>query len=173
MMKANDPGQPTPSPTAIAHAKARAAASNALVEAAARGALRDLAPPPDLLTHGFPFTPAYWNIVVEPLQPREESDGGIAVVDLSQEAESYQMTVGRVLKVGPACMDGQTTGGVRLDNFTADIHKPEELIGKYFVYQRHVGQELTLRKTGQTIKVMKTTELLGHTDDPHAWKFYI
>jgi hypothetical protein len=167
------PNGPPPNPVAD-----RAAASNALVEAAARGALRALKPPPDLLTPdlltaGFPFTPAYWMIVVEPLQPREESDGGIAVVDLSQEAESYQMTVGRVLKVGPAAMEGQTVGGVKLDNFTADIRKPEHLVGRYFVYQRHVGQELILRKTGQTIKVMKTTDLLGETDDPHAWRFYI
>lgn len=164
---------PKSGPVASSVASARAAATNALVERVAQNALKGLDPPPDLMVHGFPFTPAYWMVVVEPLQPREESDGGIAVVDLSQEAESYQMTVGRVLKVGPACMDGQTTGGVRLDNFTATIHKPEDLIGKYFVYQRHVGQELTLRKTGQTIKVMKTTDLLGETDDPHAWKFYI
>lgn len=161
----------TPNPTA--QQQQRTAATNALVEAAARGALRALEPLPDLLTQGFPFTPAYWMVVVEPLQPREESDGGIAVVDLSQEAESYQMTVGRVLKVGPAAMDGQTTGGVKLDNFTAAIRKPEDLIGKYVVYQKHVGQELVLRKTGQVIKVMKTTDLLGDTEDPYAWKFYI
>jgi co-chaperonin GroES (HSP10) len=166
MMKENGP-----KPDSAAAARARA--SHALVEAAARGALRDMKPPPDLMTEGFPFTPAYWMIVVEPLQPREESDGGIAVVDLSQEAESYQMTVGRVLKVGPACMDGQTTGGVKLNNFTADIQKPEDLIGKYVVYQLHVGQEITLRKTGQVVKVMKVTELLGVTDEPYSWKFYI
>lgn len=151
----------------------RVAASNALVEAAARGALRAENPPPDLLTAGFPFTPALWMIVVEPLEPRETSDGGIAVVDLSQEAESYQMTVGRVLKAGPACMDGQTTGGVKLCNFTADVQTGDALIGKYVVYQRHVGQDITLRKTGQVIKVMKVTELLGVTEDPYAWKFYI
>ena len=173
MMKQNGPGPATISPAQKAAIEARQRASNALVEAAARGALRDLDPPPDLFTTGFPFTPALWMIVVEPLQPREESDGGIAVVDLSQEAEAFQMTVGRVLKAGPASFDGQTTGGVKLSNFTADIQKPDDLIGKYVVYQKHVGQELTLRKTGQVVKVMKATELLGVTDDPYAWKFYI
>ncbi len=138
MMKSssNGPASPsnTPSPATIARDKARQAATNALVEAAARGALRDMAPLPDLLTAGFPFTPALWMIVVEPLQPREESDGGIAVVDLSQEAEQYQMTVGRVLKAGPAAFEGQTTGGIKLDNFTADIHRPEDLVGKHVTF---------------------------------------
>jgi hypothetical protein len=163
----------TPNPATQAVAKARAAATNALVEAAARAAMQADKPPPDLLTAGFPFEPAYWMIVVEPLQPRNKSDGGIEVVDVSMEAEAYQMTVGRILKVGPACMEGQTTGGVKLDNYTRSIRTPEELIGKYVVYQKHVGQELVLRETGQIIKAMKLTETLGVTDDPYAWKFYI
>jgi len=172
MMKQNGPHK-AEAPADSAAAVARARASNALVEAAARGALREMKPPPDLLVEGFPFTPALWMIVVEPLQPREETDGGIAVVDLSQEAEAFQMTVGRVLRAGPASFDGETTGHVRLSNFTDDIQRREDLIGKYVVYQRHVGQDLTLRKTGQVVKAMKVTDLLGVTDDPHAWKFYI
>jgi hypothetical protein len=172
-MKSNGPSSPSVTPKSDPAAARRAAASKALVEAAARGALREVNPPPDLMLAGFPFTPALWMIVVEPLQPREYSDGGVAVVDLSQDAESYQMTVGRVLKAGPASFDGQTTGGVKLSNFTDDIQRREDLIGKYVVYQLHVGQELTLRKTGQIVKAMKLTDCLGVTEDPAAWKFYI
>lgn len=145
-----------------------------LVDRAARQALRAPASlEPDLLIDGIPFTPALWMIVVEPLKPRSKSDGGIEVVDVSQEAESYSVTVGRVLKAGPASMEGKTTGGVELCNFTKDIRTPEALIGQYVVYQHHVGQPLTLRKTGQVVKAMKITDLLGVTEDPHAWKFYI
>jgi hypothetical protein len=148
-------------------------ATNSMVERAARQALREVAPAPDLLRDGFPFTPALWMIVIEPLKPRTMSDGGLEVVDLSQEAESFQITVGRVLKAGPASMEGKTSSGIELANFTADIKTPSDLIGKHVIYQRHVGQELTFRKTGQTIKVMKVTDLLGVTDDPNVWKFYI
>jgi hypothetical protein len=139
----------------------------------AQNALRPEPPLPDLLLAGFPFTPALWMIVVEPLAPREMSDGGIAVVDLSQEAESYQVTVGRVLKAGPAAMEGKTAGGVELCNFTDSIRTRDQLIGVYVVYQKHVGQDLTLRKTGQIVKAMKLTDTLGVTDDPYAWKFYV
>jgi hypothetical protein len=149
-------------------------ASNTLVERAARAALRATDPAmPDLLLDGIPFTPALWYIVVEPLVPRTVSDGGIDVVDLSQEAESYAVTVGRVLAGGPEAMNGKTAAGIDLSNFTKDIHSIEELIGKYVIYRHHVGQKLTLRKTGQEVKAMAVTDLLGVTADPYAWKFYI
>jgi hypothetical protein len=149
-------------------------ASNSLVERAARDALRGTDPQlPDMLLDGIPFTPALWYIVVEPLVPRTTSDGGLEVVDLSMEAESYAITVGRVLQAGPESMKGKTAAGIDLSNFTADIHTREELIGKHVVYKHHVGQKLTLRKTGQEVKVMAITDLLGVTEDPQAWKFYI
>jgi len=149
-------------------------ATNSLVDRAARGALREVeARIPDLLVDGIPFTPALWMIVIEPLKPRTVTDGGIEVVDVSQEAEGYQVTVGRVLSAGPASMEGKTTSGINLANFTADIQTPAQLVGKYVMYQRHVGQDLRLRKTDQVVKVMKVTDLLGVTSDPYAWKFYI
>lgn len=149
-------------------------ANSNLVERAARDALRAVGPrEPDLLLDGFPFTPAHWMIVVEPLKPRNRSDGGIEVVDVSQEAEAYSVTVGRILKAGPTSMEGRTTAGIELCKFTDDITKREQLIGIHVIYQHHIGMTLTLRKTGQVVKAMKITDLLGVTEDPHAWKFYI
>lgn len=151
-----------------------AAFNSSVIDRAARNALREVAKPaPDLLKDGFPFTPALWMIVIEPLKPRTMSDGGLEVVDLSQEAEGFQITVGRVLKAGPAAMQGKTTSGIELSNFIEGIHTAAQLIGKYVIYQQHVGMELTFRKTGQKIRVMKVTDLLGATDDPNCWKFYI
>jgi hypothetical protein len=149
-------------------------ATNSLVERAARAAMRGRPDDePDLLTEGFPFEPALWMIVIEPIKPRELSDGNIVTVGISQEAEEFQITVGRVLKAGPGALDGKTTAGLELSKFLPGINTPEQLIGKYVIYKRHVGQDLILRKTGQTIKVMVVTDLLGVTSDPNAWKFYI
>src|SRR6266852_3006504 len=97
------------------------AQSNTLVERAARAALREKVQLPDLLLDGIPFMPAYWYVIVEPLKPRTMSDGGLEVVDLSQEAEGYQMTVGRVLNCGPAAFEGRTTSGIDLSRFTNEI----------------------------------------------------
>lgn len=143
-----------------------------VVDRAVQAALRaDTAP--DLLTDGFPFMPSLWHIVVEPLEARSVSDGGIEVVEISKEAEGHQVTVGRVLECGMAAFEGKTTSGIELCHFLPEISSREELIGKHVIYQQHVGQILTLRRTGQQIKVMRLTDLLGVTYDPHAWKFYI
>lgn len=147
--------------------------TNELVERAARQAIRDEKPKPDLLKDGFPFSPGLWNIVVEPLEPRKMSDGGIEVVDLSQQAEGFQMTIGRVLKAGPQSMHGKTSSGIDLSNFLEGVTTREQLIGLFVIYQLHTGQTMTLRRTGQKIIVMKVTDLLGVTEEPDAWKFYI
>lgn len=143
------------------------------IDRLARNALRETKPKPDLFATGFPFDPGWVNIVVEPIEPRTVSDGGIETVTVSQEAEAIQCTVARVLKAGPAAMEGTTASGIKLGNFHKNIQTPEDLVGKFVVYQLHCGQEMTLRKTGQRIRVLKVTDLLGITDDPQAWKFYI
>jgi hypothetical protein len=144
------------------------------VDRIARRAMREVNKPnPDLLTAGFPFEPGWVNLIVEPIPPRTVSDGGIEMVDDSLTAEGFQCTVARVLKVGPAAMEGVTASGIKLCNFRPDIQTPEQLIGKYVIFQLHTGQELVLRRTGQKIRVMKVTDLLGVTHDPQAWKFYI
>jgi hypothetical protein len=149
-------------------------APNSIVERAAREALRAQDPElPDLMLNGIPFTPASWHICIEPLKPRKESDGGIAVVDLSQEAEYYKNNVGRVLSAGPESFGGKTTAGIELKNFTDKIHCREELIGQYVIYKPHTGIELTLRDTGQIVKVHVLNDFVGVTEDPYAWKFYI
>jgi co-chaperonin GroES (HSP10) len=147
--------------------------SNDLVERAARQALRDAKPKRDLLRDGIPFRPGLWNIVVEPREPKTTSEGGIEYVQISQQAEAFQITIGRVLLAGPACMEGKTTSGIELCNFLPDIKTPDALIGQHVIFQLHTGMSLTLRASEQRIIVMKVTDLLGVTDDPDAWKFYI
>lgn len=153
--------------------QAKSATPRIDIERAARQALSGKKPNPDLLKHGFPFTPGGWNIVIEPLEPREITDGGLIIADISQEAESFQITIGRVLKAGPTSMQGRTSSGIDLSVFTEDIKCPADLIGKFVIYQRFAGHQLKLRRTGQKIIVMDITELLGVTDDPDAFKFYV
>lgn len=149
------------------------ARTSALVDQAARRALRESKPKPDLLKDGFPFNPGLWNIVVEPIEAKEESVGGILLAPVSTEAEGYQITCGRILKAGMACMEGKTTSGIELCHFLPHAQTPEQLIGLHVMYQLHTGASLYLRGTGQRIIVMKVTDLLGETSDPDAWKFYV
>lgn len=143
------------------------------IDRLARDAKKDLAAKPDLLKDGFPFEPAWIWIVVEPRTPKTMSAGGILHVEVSQTAETYQASIGRVLKAGPASMDGKTTSGIDLNKFLPGITTREQLIGKWVIYQQHTGMRLRLAKTDQVIMVMKVTDLLGASDEPDAWKFYL
>lgn len=136
-------------------------------------ALSVVPPAHDLLRDGFPFEPSLWHIVVGPVPPRKHSEGGIEVVDSAQEAEAYLKTVGQVLKCGPLAFEGKTTSGQELKNFLPGIQSPEALIGNYVIHQSNVGQLFRLRSTRQLIKVMLLEHLLGVTEDPDAWIFYV
>lgn len=127
----------------------------------------------DLLKQGFPFEPGLWNIVVEPIKARTMSDGGIEVPDIATEAEAFQITVARVLKCGPSAFEGRTSSGIELRNFLPGITCAADLIGRYVIHQLHTGMNLTFRRTGKQIRIMKLTDLLGATSDPNAWKFYV
>lgn len=127
----------------------------------------------DLLKDGFPFEPSGWYIVIEPVTPAEITESGIVLAEITKTAEGYQATVGRVLKCGPTAFAGKTTSGIELGNFLPGIQSAEQLIGKFVLYQAHTGQPLQLRKTGQRVVIMKLTDLLGVTEDPQAWKFYV
>jgi hypothetical protein len=144
------------------------------IDRAARQAyMKKTEPEVDLLEDGFPFEPAFWNIVVEPIKARTVSDGGIEVPDVATQADGIQLTVCRALKCGPTAFEGKTVSGIALKDFLPGIDCAEKLVGRYFIHQLHTGQELTLRKTGKTIRVLKLTDLLGETGDPNAWKFYV
>ena len=143
------------------------------IDRLARQALKERQEKPDLLKIGFPFEPGGWHIIVEPIAPRSVTDGGIEIVEDAQNAESFLATIGRVLKVGPSCMEGTTPSGIKLSNFRPDIQKGEDLIGRYVLYQLHTGHELKLRASGLKLRILKVTDLLGVTDEPNAWRFYI
>jgi co-chaperonin GroES (HSP10) len=143
------------------------------VERAARKALHDKKPKPDLLKRPPPFTPGSWNILVEPIEPKEESKGGIILAPITTEADGYQVTIGRVIRCGPTAFEGETTSKISLGHFTDDIRTPRQLVGKYVVFQRHTGHDMFLRETEQKLKVLTLQEILGVTDDPDAWRFYV
>ena len=146
---------------------------SALINRAVARAAEPERPKRDLLVTDFPFEPGHWNIVVEPLEPKTRTEGGIEVVSESIDAEKIQITIGRVLKAGPTAMEGRTSSGILLCEFTDKIKTREQLIGSYVMFQRYTGATLVLREDMRRLLVMNVTELLGITTDPNAWKFYL
>ena len=127
----------------------------------------------DWLRQNLDFVPTLWHIVLWPAKPRTRSEGGMFIVDSSQEAEAYQKTVGQVLFCGPLALEGKTAGGQELKNFAPGITRPEELIGKHVVHQSNVGMLYRHRATDEVIKVILPEQILAITGDPEGWKFYL
>lgn len=146
------------------------------VDRIAQAAIAEEQPKPDLLKTGIPLRVGSFYIAVEPITPSQFSAGNhgarILTAAITQEAESYQITIGRVLQCGPTAFDGKTESGIELGHFLPDITCAEDLIGKYVIFRKHTGQKLTLRASGQDIRLMTLDEFLGVTDDPTAWRFW-
>lgn len=146
------------------------------VDLAARRALQQAdAETVDLLKlDRLPVQPAGWNILVEPMTPKQTSEGGIMLVSESQMAEEVNTTVGRVIACGPTAMQGKTNSGIEIRDFTDDIQKPADLKGRYVIYQKHTGQDVVLKKYGdRKLKLLTVTELLAVVDDPDDLRFYL
>lgn len=133
----------------------------------------------DLLSlEKLPIEPWGWQMLVEPLEPVEVSEGGIVLPEESKQADEIQTTVARVLRLGPAALDGLTQSGLKLAKLIPKADgsdtTPEDLIGQYLIFQRYTGYPITLRKYGnKKVLLISVTEVLAGVNDPSGIKFYI
>jgi hypothetical protein len=116
---------------------------------------------------------AGWNIALKPIAPRTVSDGGIALPIYTVDVQKYQITVGKVVGIGPTALDGKTSSGVELRKVAKDIETAEQLLGKFVMHQRFTGQEIKRRISGQIILLVEVTNLLMIVDNPDEWVFHV
>lgn len=120
-------------------------------------------------TENFPLEVAMWQILIEMQRPKDRM-GRFIKVETQRENEQYLTTVGRVLMVGPTAMSGKTESGIPLDQLTATIKTPEQLIGKYVIIQRYTGNELFFAPWPvKKLRYITATEILGVTTNPGMW----
>lgn len=137
-------------------------ASSALKKALQGLQEQDMLDPADL-----PFQVMFWRITVEPMKPRTETEGGIALPDEVQDADRIRTSVGRVLQVGSMAFKARTQAGLLLSD---EPHVPK--VGDYVLHERYAGQEIDLRN-GRTVRVLMDTEVLMLVTDPDKIKHYI
>jgi hypothetical protein len=114
----------------------------------------------------FPIEISLWNILIEMVQPSAKM-GILIKTDDQIKAEQYFSVIGRVVLCGPSALEGKTSSGIPLANFTAGIKDPAALIGKYVIHQRHVGADIWFAPMpGKRLKIISATEILAVTDNP-------
>lgn len=129
----------------------------------------------DLLTvirekpEAFPLEVASWNILIEMVKVKDRMGRFLKHIDQMNQ-EQYLTTVGRVLMCGPTALTGKTESGIPLDQLTATIKKPEDLIGKYVVIQRYTGNDLFFAPWPiKKLRYITATEILSVTTNPGMW----
>lgn len=117
----------------------------------------------------FPLEVAMWQILIEMQRPKDRM-GRFIKVESQRENEQYLTTVGRVLLCGPTAMSGKTESGIPLDQLTATIKTPEQLIGKYVIIQRYTGNDLFFAPWPvKKLRYITATEILSVTTNPGMW----
>jgi co-chaperonin GroES (HSP10) len=119
----------------------------------------------------FPVRPFNWNLIIEPLKPKETSRGGIYIPEEAQSVEKVQTTVGRVIAVGPTAFTGKSQSGVDMSRFSHTITDPQDLIGRHVIYARYTGSQVKL-KGGKTLLIIDDTNILCDISDPELLVFH-
>lgn len=128
---------------------------------------------PMLRPEDIPIAPLFWSLIVEPLEPKQRTAGGLYLAEQSKEVEKIQCTIGRVLRVGSQCFKGKTSSGIVLaDDPLVQSLKP----GDYVLFARYTGQQIKLRQPvgdDRLVIVLSDTELLGVVSEPERIRFWI
>lgn len=144
------------------------------VERLARAALGDEKPFRDLFERPPPVRATLWNIYVQPLPAPKETRGGIQVVKSVQDADAILQIVGRVFDVGPAALDGRTEGGIDLSKFGPNIKIAADLLGRYVLMQRNVGDKVTAVDDEYVFYAVTCSAIIGVIDgDPRSFRAYL
>jgi co-chaperonin GroES (HSP10) len=119
---------------------------------------------------GPPLIAAMWQIVVQPREAKTTyGDSAIALPPEVVRNQEITTNVGRVIECGPTALEGKTASGIELKRVTKDISTPEELQGKYVLYQKFTGQTVQVlgpSNTPVTLIILTATEILAIVPDP-------
>ena len=58
-----------------------------------------------------PLRAILWYVMIEPVEPPEETSGGIVIASSAREAEEIMITVGKIVQLGSLCFTGRTSSG--------------------------------------------------------------
>lgn len=115
----------------------------------------------------FPIEVAYWGILIEMVRPSLRFGGLLEKTPDVLRSEEWLARIGRVIAVGPACLQGKTESGIELQRLTASIDTPEQLLGKYVLQQPNTGTDVWFTPLpGKRLKIISNTEIMAVTTQP-------
>lgn len=105
-----------------------------------------------------------WRIMIEPIEVKNITKGGIILSDLSTEAQEYMRYVGKVVNMGPLCYQHRKFEG----------GEPWCKVGDWVVHGRYAGQEAQIKgdKEVHSFRFVNDDEILATTERPEKLIMY-
>ncbi|RJQ53482.1 MAG: co-chaperone GroES [Actinobacteria bacterium] len=112
-----------------------------------------------------PVRAAGWRILVEPVEVKRETDGGIALPEEAIRAQEHLRYIGRVVDVGELAYAGD-----RFKPHPNATLKPWCKIGDTVAFGRYAGQEVIAHVCGEAkrYRLINDDEVLAVVNDPAA-----
>lgn len=105
--------------------------------------------------NNLPIRVALWYVLIAPVAPKTESEGGIAMPTEALRAESHLISIGKILDMGDLAYKSKTPGGLDL---ALDSRRPS--IGDFVLFQQYAGTTMKMRD-GRTLVILTDTEVIG------------
>jgi len=108
-----------------------------------------------------------WYVAIAPIEPPEESKGGIALIDSVRDRAQATATVGFITAMGPLAFCSKTRGGL-------DMTVQRDTIGLMdcVLFPAFAGQRMTL-KDGTKFVFIKDIEIMGKVNDHERYAAFI
>ena len=108
--------------------------------------------------------PTGWRLLIQPMRVEEKTQGGIVLVPESKQYNDTACHVGKVIKQGPTCYQGE------------QFSVPWCHVGDYVLYSKHVGQRVEIKELDGTITpylIMNDDDIRGLVNDPARIRMYL
>jgi co-chaperonin GroES (HSP10) len=122
---------------------------------------------PALDPENLPIKTLLWRVLIEVIEPRSRTEGGIELPESVKDAESTLTCMGTVLELGTFAYQSKTSAGL---NLADEIHKPK--VGDVVLFETYAGQVVSL-VSGRTLKLLNETEILAIVRDKSQIRSYL
>ena len=111
-----------------------------------------------------PLKVALWRVLVEPIVPKETSEGGIILAAQTISESEITTAIGKVVQLGSMAYKSKTRSGLNLDE---EPNKAK--VGDYVLFNAISGHKIRL-KNGRKLKLLNDDSILAIITDPDQVK---
>ncbi len=109
----------------------------------------------------------FWRVLVEPVKPKDMSDGGIALPPEAIQAQEANTMVAKIVDMGSFAFTARTSLGY---NYAEEPNKPK--IGDYVVIPKYGSRDIQMSDK-RKLRLVEDFEILAVTDNPKELLSYV